>query len=83
VKALLLLGLLLPWPGHAADLLLRDVHILDPAHAREFQGSVLVQAGVIQTVYPGELPADVTATTVLDLHGKWLLPGLHDLHVHG
>lgn len=82
IPVLLVVALLLAGPARAAELLLKDAQILDPDQAREFKGSVLVQAGVIEQVIPGELPAGVTATTVLDLHGKWLLPGLHDLHVH-
>jgi imidazolonepropionase-like amidohydrolase len=43
--------------------------------------TVVLRAGRIITVSAGgDVPAD--ATTIIDLRGRWLLPGLIDAHVH-
>jgi N-acetylglucosamine-6-phosphate deacetylase len=45
-------------------------------------GWVSVDAGRIADLGPGRPPA-VTGAEVVDLGGRWLLPGFVDLHVHG
>lgn len=47
---------------------------------RSFTGYVVVADGVIAEVGEGEFPGD--EANVVDLTGKWLLPGLIDTHVH-
>jgi imidazolonepropionase-like amidohydrolase len=43
--------------------------------------TVLVRADRIVTVAP-EAEVDATGATVIDGRGKWLVPGLADMHVH-
>ncbi len=59
-------------------LLLKNGRIIDPVNNVDRIGDLLVAAGKCQTVVDS-LPAD---TVELDLTGKWLLPGLIDIHVH-
>jgi imidazolonepropionase-like amidohydrolase len=67
-------------PQHT--LILRDATILDPAQGRAFHGHVRVRGEFVDTVVEGALPSDWTATTVLDLRGRFVMPGLVDLHTH-
>ena len=62
----------------AADLYLKNGRFITEAGA--FDGGVLIQAGKI-----AQLVSDATAvaaTQVIDLHGRVVLPGLVDTHVH-
>jgi imidazolonepropionase-like amidohydrolase len=43
--------------------------------------TVVVRGDRIAIVAPSST-IDTTGATVIDLHGKWLLPGLADMHVH-
>lgn len=61
-------------------LLLENARIIDPAGGVDRLGSLLIVDGRCQTVAPETpLPAD---SERIDLSGKWLLPGLIDMHVH-
>ncbi|MGI5990202.1 MAG: dihydroorotase [Lachnospiraceae bacterium] len=60
-------------------LLIRGGRVLDPASGTDGIRDVLTENGVIREV--GEnLSAE--ADTVIDASGKWIFPGLIDLHVH-
>jgi imidazolonepropionase-like amidohydrolase len=81
----ILLLLLLASPVLAAergDLLIRDVHLVDPETQTVTAGHMLVRDGKIAQIWHSALPDDVTATQVLEGQHKWLMPGLFDLHVH-
>lgn len=61
-------------------LLLENARLIDPANGVDRLGSLLIVDGRCQTVAPEtSLPAN---TERIDLSGKWLLPGLIDMHVH-
>ncbi len=64
----------------AGELLLKDATILDPEAKRAFRGSMLVRGGRIARVAPSP-PADFSGE-VLELDGRFVIPGLNDLHVH-
>ncbi|MBT3646945.1 MAG: dihydroorotase [Flavobacteriales bacterium] len=50
---------------------------------RSFVGSVLVERGKISAVFEGEYPADISENVeIVDLKGKWILPGVIDDQVH-
>ena len=50
---------------------------------RQQRGGVLIRDGRIAAVYAGEVPAEVSEnSTIIDAHGKYLLPGAIDCHVH-
>ena len=59
-------------------LILRNGRVIDPANSLDRQADVWVQDGHI--VQAGSaVPA---GATVFDLMGKWVVPGLIDMHVH-
>ncbi|MDF1615731.1 dihydroorotase [Desulfurivibrio dismutans] len=65
-------------------ILLENARLLDPAGGLDALGYVLVRDGIIAAVAAGrpegvELPAELRR---LDAGGRWLTPGLIDLHVH-
>jgi imidazolonepropionase-like amidohydrolase len=63
-----------------ADLILRNLHLLDPRHAEVRGGlEVLVRDGRIAEVAQRVSRTDAR---VLDLGGRTLMPGLIDCHVH-
>ncbi len=78
--------MLVNFDDHVADSVLTNClfingRLLDPL-VPELQGGVqvLVQDGVVSEVSEGKI--DAPNATVVDLHGKTIMPGLIDLHVH-
>lgn len=65
------------------SLLLKNGRIIDPANTIDSPGSILIENGRIQAVYLGDYdnspPEDCR---VIDASGKWIVPGLVDMHVH-
>ena len=61
-----------------ADLYLKNAVVV--TETGEFRGGVVVADGTVVQVVAG--CPDLKAATCLDLHGRWLLPGLVDGHVH-
>ena len=59
-----------------ADLVLKDVRILDVCAGVFFEGDVAISGGVI-TGFGG-----ASAKETIDLAGAWLIPGLIDAHMH-
>ena len=70
--------LLLAAPGHARDLLLKNAQLVDPANQNVTARDILIRDGRIA----GAGTAPLADAQVLDLIGKWVIPGLIDLHVH-
>ena len=64
----------------AADLYLTNANLIDPAARRVRRANLLIRNGII-TGTPSKVPADFAGRT-LDLNGKWVIPGLVDLHTH-
>ena len=64
----------------AQDLFLADAHIVDPARQEIRRGNLLILAGRVAGE-PAAAPEDFQGTT-LDASGKWVIPGLVDLHTH-
>ncbi|MBX6423995.1 dihydroorotase [Thermosulfurimonas sp. F29] len=61
-------------------LLIRGARILDPSQGLDREGDLLVEEGRIAAL-EGEIPAD-PQTEIIEARGKWLVPGLIDMHVH-
>ena len=60
-------------------LLIQNGHVIDPANGRDGRFDILVEDGkIIRVAERIAEPAD----TVIDAAGKWVVPGLIDLHVH-
>jgi dihydroorotase len=70
-------------PQHPpVQMLLRDVHVLDPRGGLDERRDVRVRAGQIAELgAPGELPAD-PQEELLEGSGQHLLPAFFDPHVH-
>ncbi len=66
--------------GAAQDLYLTNVKVIDPAAREIREGNLQVVDGKIAG-RPEQAPPDFTGPTV-DLQGKWVIPGLNDLHTH-
>jgi len=63
-----------------ADLYLVNANLVDPATREVRRGSLLIRDGKIASA-SAKPPADFKGRT-LDLSGKWVIPGLVDLHTH-
>ncbi len=64
------------------DILLRGGRVIDPA--RNFDGSadLLLQDGKVARIEPGIAVPSARETRVVDVRGKWVVPGLIDMHTH-
>lgn len=65
--------------GGNMKLIIRNGRVLDPAVGRDAVGDVWIDGN--QIVQPGSF-AENEADRVVDASGKWVAPGLIDLHVH-
>ena len=61
------------------DLLLRGATLCDPSSTREGPQEMLIRNGMIEGIAPSLGAVDVP---ILELGGKFVLPGLIDMHVH-
>src|SRR5688572_4990413 len=64
------------------DLCLRGGRVIDPGRGFDAEADVLLKGGVVAHVgkgIAGGLGADVR---VIDARGRWVVPGLIDLHTH-
>ena len=77
---LVALGWLFQQPAIAEELLLTNAHIVDPKAHKVRTGALLIRDGVIVGA-PVRAPRNF-AGQVLNLKGKWIIPGLNDLHTH-
>jgi dihydroorotase len=69
-------------PSRPADLLLRNVHALDPRLDLDAHHDVLVRGGMVaELAAPGTLAGD-GEVEVVEGYGRRLLPAFFDLHVH-
>jgi dihydroorotase len=63
-------------------ILIQNGILLDPASDREGEYDLLIGAHCIEDVQPRGVIAAQAASKVIDAAGKWILPGLIDMHVH-
>ncbi|MBN7795997.1 amidohydrolase family protein [Parahaliea mediterranea] len=78
---LLLVSLFLSSAPRAESLLLRDARVVDVENGAITRGDVLLRDGVIASLAPDAADAEA-ADNRLDLQGRYLIPGLWDMHVH-
>jgi dihydroorotase len=55
--------------------------ILDPANNLDTSGDILLRDGRIESVHPGGGTAP-KGEEIIDAQGRWVLPGLIDMHAH-
>ena len=81
LRLLALLCALAPLRAWAAEpLLLANARLIDPAQRREYTASLRIENGVLVEILE-QAPANF-AGTVVDLSGKYVIPGLVDAHIH-
>ncbi|MFK7845745.1 MAG: CIA30 family protein [Rhodothermales bacterium] len=76
---------ILSQPVEAQDLLLNNAQIVDPAGETITTGSVLIRNGRVSEISSATFMAEQPASfdgEIIDLQGKWLMPGLNDMHTH-
>ncbi len=64
--------------------LIKNGRIIDPRQGIDGIGDILIESGVIESVAIGcSLEPDrVAGSRIIDAEGKWVCPGLVDMHVH-
>ncbi|MCD8194649.1 MAG: dihydroorotase [Tannerellaceae bacterium] len=60
--------------------LIKNARIIN--EGQSYTGSVLIEEDKISAIYQGTVPPELSAGTVIDATGKWLLPGAIDDQVH-
>ncbi len=64
-------------------ILLQNGRIIDPVNKVDRQGDLIISEGRIHEIgAPGTLQLPDPDGTTFDLSGKWVVPGLIDMHVH-
>ena len=65
-------------------ILLKNGRIIDPANNVDKKASLLVEKGKIQAIFTPrqKSPSLPKKLLTFDLQGKWIVPGLIDMHVH-
>jgi dihydroorotase len=64
------------------NLLLRGGRVIDPARGIDSEADVFVQDGAIARIAQGAAAGAGRDVKVVDVRGKWVIPGLIDLHCH-
>ena len=68
--------------NETSTLLLKNVTIIDMVSEGSFSGDVLIKDGIIEEVFHHENSQIPDEGRVINLQGKFLIPGLIDNHVH-
>ena len=65
-------------------ILLKNGRVIDPVNKLDKKASLLVEKGKIKAIFTARQKAPVLPKKLLsiDLQGKWIVPGLIDMHVH-
>ena len=65
-------------------ILLKNGRLIDPANQVDKKASLLVEKGEIRAIFTSRQKAPVLPKKIVtyDLQGKWIVPGLIDMHVH-
>ena len=72
----------LPAQGPAPTIVITNATVIDGVGSAPVRdATVVVRDGKIERIAPGRIDTP-NGATVLDLKGRWLLPGLIDAHVH-
>lgn len=60
--------------------ILKDANIIDVKEGRLFKGSLEIEGGYIKRIYFGD--EELPPLRVFDMEGKYIIPGLIDMHCH-
>lgn len=65
------------------DLILKNVNIVDVENLNILSGqTIVVKGNKISSIVPHSEKAEIKAKRVIDGHGKYVMPGLWDMHTH-
>src|SRR5215471_16439289 len=64
------------------DLCLRGGRVIDPARGFDAEADLLLAGGVVARIGAGIAGGVGPETRVVDVRGRWVVPGLIDLHTH-
>jgi dihydroorotase len=65
----------------AEPLVIKNGRVIDPVNDIDKITNVIIEDGVIKAV-ADEIPVEFRSTKSVDASGKWVIPGLMDMHVH-
>jgi dihydroorotase len=65
----------------AEPLVIKNGRVIDPVNDFDKITNVIIADGVIKAVND-TVPAEFSSAKILDARGKWVIPGLMDMHVH-
>jgi dihydroorotase len=65
----------------AQPLLIRNGYVIDPANNVDSVNDLLVQDGKVMAV-DKKIDCQIPSVKTIDASGKWVVPGLMDMHVH-
>jgi dihydroorotase len=63
-------------------LLIKGGRVIDPAGRRDETGCLVLENGAVKDFVPGDQAPKGFEGRVIDASGKWVVPGLIDMHVH-
>ena len=63
-------------------LLIKGGRVIDPESRRDEPACVVLEDGAVKEIIPGDQPPKGFEGRVIDGVGKWVVPGLIDMHVH-
>jgi dihydroorotase len=63
-------------------LLIKGGRVIDPDGRRDETGSLVLENGAVKDFVPGDRAPKGFEGRVIDASGKWVVPGLIDMHVH-
>jgi dihydroorotase len=63
-------------------LLIKGGRVIDPAGGRDETGCLVLENGAVKDFVPGDQAPKGFEGRVIDASGKWVVPGLVDMHVH-
>jgi dihydroorotase len=63
-------------------LLIKGGRVIDPAGGRDETGCLVLENGGVKDFVPGDQAPKGFEGRVIDASGKWVVPGLVDMHVH-
>jgi hypothetical protein len=74
--------LILATAVNADELLIRNVTVIDPLQGNVGSHDVHIRNGVIENLQPPSTVSGESRATIIDGTGKFMVPGLADMHVH-
>ena len=66
------------------DMIITNINVIDVKDGKTISGqTIAIKSGTITTIRPYSEDDELKATTIIDGKGKYIMPGLWDMHAHG